>query len=334
MTTPIKRRALLYGLAGTAFLASRAIGPAFAAAPAGSPAAGQSLRVVATTAIVGDIVANVMGETGQVEWLMGEGVDPHLYKITRADLSRLVGADIVFYSGLLLEGKMTDVLQRIAEAGKPVIAVTDDVDAARLLGSADYAGQFDPHVWMDVALWSQTVPVVRDELSRLRPDQASAFQAGASTYLERLEALEAYVRRILSSVSPERRVLVTAHDAFGYFGRAYGFEVLGIQGLSTESEAGVRRIAELVDLLVERRIPAVFVETTVSERNVRALIEGARSRGHEVAIGGALFSDAMGPAGTYEGTYEGMIDHNATTIARALGGDAPAGGLSGRLAAR
>ncbi len=334
MTTPIARRTLLCGLAGAALLASNGTGAAFAAAPAGSPAAAQSLRVVATTAIVGDIVANVMGEAGHVEWLMGEGVDPHLYKITRADLSRLVSADIVFYSGLLLEGKMTDVLQRIAEAGKPVIAVTDGVDAARLLGSADYAGQFDPHVWMDVSLWSQTVPVVRDGLTRLRPDGAATFKAGAAAYLKRLETLEAYARRVLASVAPERRVLVTAHDAFGYFGRAYGFEVLGIQGLSTESEAGVRRISELVDLLVERRIPAVFVETTVSERNVRALIEGARARGHDVSIGGSLFSDAMGPVGTYEGTYEGMIDHNATTIASALGGNAPAGGLSGRLAAR
>jgi manganese/zinc/iron transport system substrate-binding protein len=185
---------------------------------------------------------------------------------------------------------------------------------------------------MDVALWSELVPILEAELARLDPADAAGYRERAQAYRAELAALERYVRRVLATVPPERRVLVTAHDAFGYFGRAYGFEVHGIQGLSTESEAGLAEIERLVRLIVERRIGAVFVESSVAERNVRALVEGAAARGHEVRIGGQLFSDAMGAPGTYEGTYVGMIDHNVTVIARALGGEAPPRGMNGRLA--
>lgn len=287
--------------------------------------------IVTTTGMIADIAQQVAGEHAEVNNLIGEGVDPHLFTPTRSDVIALQNADVVLYNGLMLEGKMTDVLVRLARTGKPVIAV-----AERLRDRAGYVitteeEYFDPHVWMDVQGWMSAVELIADELSAFDPDHAADYQANAEAYLDRLEELDAYVRRVIGSIPETSRVLVTAHDAFGYMGRAYDLEVRGIQGLSTESEAGVRDVRELVDLLVQRDIEAVFIETSVADDNVRALIEGAAARGHEVRIGGELFSDAMGEPGTYRGTYIGMIDHNATTIARALGGEAPAGGWQGKL---
>lgn len=298
----------------------------------GESIAQQPMRVVATIGMVGDVAAHVAGDRAEVTSLMAPGVDPHLYKPTRADVRRLMEADVIFYNGLLLEGKMTDTLVRAASAGRPVHAVTERVDEAALLMPEEFEGHADPHLWMDPMVWSETVGVIRDALSAADPAGASTYAENAERYLAELAELDAYAERVLGSVPEGQRVLVTAHDAFNYFGKRFGFEVVGIQGISTESEAGVRDIERLVDLLVERRVSAVFVESTVSDRNVRALIAGARARGHEVIIGGELFSDAMGDAGTYRGTYLGMIDHNVTTIARALGGDAPEGGLRGELA--
>ncbi len=290
------------------------------------------LGLVATTGMVGDVVSAIAGDHGDVTVLMKPGVDPHLYKPTRNDIAAITTADIVFYNGLLLEGKMTDTLIRAASSGKPVHAVTELVDEATLLEPAEFAGHPDPHLWMDPALWQQTVAVVRDRLSEADPAHAEAYLANAEAYNAQLRALDLYASEALSTVSEQSRVLVTAHDAFNYFGRRFGFEVVGIQGISTESEAGVRDIERLVDLLVQRQVGAVFVESTVSDRNIKALIAGAAARGHAVTIGGELFSDAMGEAGTYRGTYLGMIDHNVTTITRALGGIAPEGGMNGLLA--
>lgn len=311
-------------------LAGLALGAALLIASAPFASA-QTFTAVATTGMVGDAVKAVVGDTGKVDTLLGTGIDPHSYKPTRSDIARLSLADIVFYNGLLLEGKMTDALVRVASAGRPVIAVTEGIDETYLLEPEGFAGQYDPHVWMDAGGWKQAVIAVRDNLIKFRPALAATFRANADRYLAELDKLDGYVRAVVVTVPKESRVLVTAHDAFNYFGRAYQFEVLGIQGISTESEAGLKRIQELVDLIVERKISAVFVESTVSERNVRALIEGAKARGHTVRIGGELFSDAMGAPGTYEGTYIGMIDHNATTIARALGGKTPARGMQQRL---
>ncbi|MEM1329788.1 MAG: zinc ABC transporter substrate-binding protein [Planctomycetota bacterium] len=270
------------------------------------------LRVTATVGMVGDAVSAVAGDRAEVEVLMR--------------------ADVIFYNGLLLEGKMTDTLIRAATSGKPVIAVTESVDESKLIAPPEFEGHFDPHVWMDPALWSHAASIVQEKLTELDPEGSREYSRNAGAYVKEIEKLDAYAVRVLESVPESRRVLVTAHDAFGYFGHRFGFEVVGIQGISTESEAGVRDIERLVDLIVEREIPAVFIESTVPERNVRALIAGAAARGHEVVVGGELFSDAMGDAGTYEGTYIGMIDHNVTTIARALGGDAPSGGMQGLLA--
>ncbi len=300
-----------------------------AAAPA---AAEERPTVVATTGMIADAVRSVAGDEVRLVQLMGEGVDPHLYRATRSDVATMLGADLVLYNGLLLEAKLTDVLIRVASSGRRVVAVTEAIDEALLLEHDDYEGLFDPHLWMDPSAWTATVPVVEAALADLVPASAATFAANAEAYRAKLAELDAYGERILADVPDARRVLVTAHDAFAYFGQRYGFEVEGIQGVSTDSEAGLFRIEELVAFLVERRIPAVFVETTVDDRNVRAVIDGARARGHEVVIGGELFSDAMGAPGTYEGTYVGMIDHNLTTIARALGAAAPEKGLHGRLA--
>ena len=226
---------------------------------------------------------------------------------------------------------MTDVLIRAATAGKKVYPVTELLDERFLLEPAEFAGHYDPHVWMDPSAWAKTVPVIRDKLIDADPQGAATYRRNATALEARIAELHAYAERVLHSVPERQRVLVTAHDAFNYFGRRYGYQVVGIQGISTESEAGVQDIERLVDLLVEREIGAVFVESTVSQRNIEALIQGAAARDHEVVIGGELFSDAMGAPGTYEGTYIGMIDHNVTTIARALGGTAPERGLHGTL---
>lgn len=290
------------------------------------------LTVVATTGMIADAARAVGGDAVTVSALMGPGVDPHSYRQTRSDIVAMTKADLVLWHGLYLEAQMEDFF---ADLGKKrrVVAVAEAVDKSRLLGHQDYAGRYDPHVWMDPALWTGVVVAVRDALTEAQPAEAAAFKANAEAYLAELAALDAYSREVLASVPQGSRVLLTAHDAFSYFGRAYGYEVIGIQGISTQSEAGLNRVSELVDLLVSRKIAAVFVESSVSDRNIRALIEGAAAKGHEVRIGGELFSDAMGETGTYEGTYLGMIDHNVTLITRALGGTAPAGGRTGRLSA-
>ena len=288
-------------------------------------------RVAATIGMVADIVRQVAGDRGAVTAIIGEGVDPHLYVPTRSDVAALMEADVVFYSGLLLEGKMTDTLIRVARSGRPVHAVTELVDESALLAPEEFAGHFDPHLWMDVSGWMQAVDAVTGALAEFDPAGGAGYRERGAGYRATLSELHDYALNAIGSIPERQRILVTAHDAFNYFGRAYGLEVEGIQGMSTESEAGLDRINRLVDLLVTRQVGAVFVETTIADRNVRALIEGAAARGHEVVIGGELFSDAMGPPGTYEGTYVGMLDHNITTVARALGGNAPERGFQGKL---
>lgn len=295
--------------------------------PAASSKLGGKLNVIATTAMVGDVVRGVGGEHVDVTVMLGPGVDPHLYKTSRDDVAMIMGADVVFYSGLLLEGKMTYTLEKVAQS-KPVHALTRDLPTDQLLGDQHHP---DPHVWFDVELWSQTAKVVAEVLAEQLPGHAHEFQSNADSYQSRMKPLADYARTSLATIPESQRVLITSHDAFGYLGRAYGIEVMGVQGISTDSEAGLRRVNELVDLLVDRKLPSVFIESSVSQKSIEALIEGAASRGHQVTIGGELYSDAAGPGGTYEGTYEGMIDHNVTLMTRALGGNAPADGRSGKL---
>lgn len=281
-------------------------------------------KIVCTVGMITDVVRNVVGEYASVEGIIGEGVDPHLYKPTRVDVVKLNDADLIFYNGLLLEGKMTDVLLQVATSGKPVYAVTEKIlgDEQYLMEKDDGSSHTDPHVWMDVAGWTTGVDVIAKALAAYDPDNAQAYLTRAEAYSAQLKALHCYALKAMATIPENQRVLVTAHDAFQYMGRAYGLEVRGIQGISTESEAGVRDLEDLIDFIVERNIPAVFVESSVADKNVRALVEGAKARGHEVRIGGELFSDAMGQPGSYEGTYVGMIDHNVTTIVNALGGSA------------
>jgi manganese/zinc/iron transport system substrate-binding protein len=306
----------------------------FALAPGARATDPAPYTVVTTISQIADAVRHVAGERAEVRALMGEGVDPHLYKPTRSDIATLRAADIVFYNGLHLEGKMTDTFQRLADSGKRVYPVTELIEESFLLTPPEFQGAHDPHVWMDPSAWKETVLAVRDRLIEYDSASADFYTINAEAYLEELTAIDTYAEDVVHTVPESQRVMVTAHDAFNYFGRRYGFEVLGIQGISTESEAGVREIERLVNIIVQRKIPAVFVETTVSERNIKALIAGAAAQGHEVRIGGSLFSDAMGAPGTYEGTYIGMIDHNVTVVTNALGGDAPERGLNGRLATK
>lgn len=286
-------------------------------------------KAVATVGMVGDIVRNVAGPRAEVTSIMGAGVDPHLYTPTRDDVALLASADIIFYSGLLLEGKMGQTLDSFGKK-KTVVAVTSRIPDEYLFHTIN-GHHPDPHVWMDVAGWMKATEAVVEALAAYDPPNAGEYRDRGAAYLAELKRLDDYARACISSIPQERRVMVTAHDAFSYMARAYGLEVHGIQGISTESEAGLADLKRLVDLLVERKVKAVFVESSVSEKNVRALIEGAKARGHDVLIGGELYSDAMGPSGTYEGTYIGMIDHNVTVIARSLGGSAPELGMQGKL---
>jgi manganese/zinc/iron transport system substrate-binding protein len=296
------------------------------------PAKAQSrtLSVVATTGMIADAARQVGGNLVEVKALMGPGVDPHAYRQTRTDIVAMTKADLILWHGLYLEAQMEDFMRDLART-RPVVAVAETLPKTVLLTHDAYVDKFDPHIWMNPNLWARVVIAVRDALISVRPDAKSTFEANAAAHLKDIADLADYSTKVLSSVPAESRVLLTAHDAFNYFGLAYGLDVLGIQGISTESEAGLNRISELVDLLVSRKIRAVFVESSVSDRNIRALVEGAAARDHKVIIGGELFSDAMGANDTYEGTYLGMIDHNVTVIARALGGEAPERGMRGKL---
>ncbi len=291
-------------------------------------AEGRQYKIVTTIGMITDVVRNIAGEHAKVEGLIGEAVDPHLYKPTRNDVVKLQAADLVFYNGLLLEGKMNDILIRMAGKGKRIVPVTE-----RIAEEPDYVidgpeSHYDPHVWMDVGGWMKAAEVIGETLAEYDKEHGDEYRQNAAAYISRLKDLHSYAKWALSLVPESQRVLITAHDAFNYFGRAYGVQVRGIQGISTESEAGVRDIENLVSFIIERDIRAVFVETSVADKNVRALVEGTRARGHQISIGGSLFSDAMGKSGTYEGTYIGMIDHNVTVVARSLGGKGvPEGGF-------
>ncbi|MBI1385608.1 MAG: manganese transporter [Rhizobiales bacterium] len=288
------------------------------------------LAIVATTGMIADAARAIGGAEVEVKALMGPGVDPHAYRQTRSDIVAMTRADLVLWHGLYLEAQLEDFMRDLAKRRR-VVAVGEFIARDRLRAHADYPDKFDPHIWMDPKLWREVVVVVRDVLIAERPEARDVFTSNGQALLAEIDRLAAYAEATITSIPQSQRVLVTAHDAFGYFGLAYGFEVVGIQGISTESEAGLNRITALVDMLVNRGIGAVFVESSVSDRNIRALVEGAGARGHRVVVGGELFSDAMGTDGTYEGTYTGMIDHNVTTIARALGGKAPTRGMNGRL---
>lgn len=289
-------------------------------------------RIVTTCAMVTDIVHVVAGKHAEVTGLIGETVDPHLFTAGRNDVQKLLGADVVFYSGLMLEGRMADNFAQVGRKGKKVYAVTEGIDREFLREPPEFDGHWDPHVWMDVSAWSQCAGFVGEALSEYDSANADSYKANVDAYQQQLAELHEYCGKVVGTIPEKSRFLVTAHDAFGYFAAAYGIEVRAIQGISTESEAGIADINNLVDFIVSNQVPAIFVESSVSRANIKAVIDGCSERGWSVEIGAELFSDAMGKPGTYEGTYIGMMDHNATRVARALGGEAPESGWQGKLA--
>ena len=285
-----------------------------------APLSERQVRVVATTGMIADIARNVGGERVQVTTLMGPGVDPHLYKASEGDVSRLTEADLILYNGLHLEAKMAEVLEQMSGQINTV-QVTGGIDESLLLSPPEFEGAHDPHVWFDVTLWMRAVEAVRDALIEMDPGSAALYRANAEEYLAELEELQAYVVEQTARVPEQQRVVITAHDAFNYFGRAYGFEVRGLQGISTATEAGTGDVQALADFIVENEIPAIFVESSVPVRNIEAVQAAVKAKGFEVGIGGELFSDAMGDRGTEEGTYIGMVRHNVDTIVGALLGE-------------
>jgi manganese/zinc/iron transport system substrate-binding protein len=292
-------------------------------------AASAKPRIVCTIAMIADLTQRIAGERADVSSLMGSGVDPHLFKPTRSDIALLNNADLILANGLLLEGKMGETFDRLAASGKKVVRVAESTPSGSTRRLGEHA---DPHVWMDPNLWSIAAVQMRDALIALMPAHKDEFESRARDVVADLARLNAYAAEAFATIPPTSRVLITAHDAFGYLGARYSIEVEGIQGISTESEAGLRDLERLATLIAQRKIRAVFVESTVSERTINSLAKAARDKGQDVIIGGSLFSDAIGKPGTYEGTYIGMIDHNVTTIVRALGGTAPERGMENKLA--
>ena len=276
------------------------------------------LRVVATTGQIEDVVANVAGDRVTLHALMGPGTDPHLYMLTEGDLVRLERADVIFFNGLHLEARLADILAGLGRDGRRSVAVTRDMIEASLLSTPAFHGGHDPHVWFDLELWSQAVATVQSELSLADPEGSATYASNAENYLDRLQELAEWTRSQLSQVPEDRRILVTAHDAFGYFGRAWGFEVHGLQGISTAAEAGAGDVQRLANFLADEKIPAIFIETSVPDQTMRAVLEAALAQGHRVRIGGELYSDALGPRDSEAGTFDGMYRSNVNTIAAAL----------------
>lgn len=275
------------------------------------------LNVVTTTTMITDLVETIGSDAINVKGLMGSGVDPHLFKASEGDVTKLVNADIIFYNGLHLEGKLVEVFEKMGRTKTP-IALADGLDTSGLIGSEYFASNYDPHVWFNIDYFKQFAGKVTEVLSEKDPKNASIFKTNAANYINELDALQNRITSIIEKLPKEQRILVTAHDAFNYFGEAYGFEVVGLQGLSTATEAGVQDVQKLAAFIIEKRIKAIFVESSVPRRTIEALQAAVKSKGHEVVIGGTLYSDALGSKGTVEGTYIGMFEYNVKTIVNAL----------------
>jgi manganese/zinc/iron transport system substrate-binding protein len=297
---------------------------AFAAGCGSSPAGddqdltNRSIRVVATTGMIGDLVSRIGGDRVEVTTLMGPGVDPHLYRATAGDVSRMRRADLIVYNGLHLEGRMADLFEQMQGRGVRTLPVAAALGRDAMIVSEEFAGNYDPHIWFDVSLWMQTAPFVADALAGMDPAHAEYYARNAEAYAEELQNLHQYVLDRAYELEEARRILVTAHDAFGYFGRVYGFEVRGLQGISTATEAGTADVQALAQFIAYQRIPSIFVETSVSSRHIEAVRAAVRARGFDVEIGGELYSDALGSPGSGADSYIGMVRHNINTIVEGL----------------
>lgn len=276
------------------------------------------LNIVTTTTMITDLVKNIGGDYINVQGLMGSGVDPHLYKASEGDVTKLVNANVIFYNGLHLEGKLVEVFEKMGTATKTPIALGEELDKNTLIGSDYFASNYDPHVWFDIEYFKVFASKVGQVLSEKDPANAQNYKANATSYISKLEALQTKIKATIETLPKEKRILVTAHDAFNYFGKAYDFEVVGLQGLSTATEAGVQDVQKLSAFIIDKKIKAIFVESSVPKRTIEALQAAVKSKGHDVEIGGTLYSDALGNAGTPEGTYIGMFEYNVNTIVNAL----------------
>lgn len=277
-----------------------------------------NLNIVTTTTLLTDLLNEVGGDKVNVQGLMGSGVDPHLYKASAGDVTKLSTADLIFYGGLHLEGKLVDVFEKMEGQNIKTIAVSDALDKKTLISSEYFASNYDPHIWFDVHNWELITTFVAQKLSEADPENKAFYEENGETYLEKLKVLDTEIKAIIETLPKEKRILVTAHDAFNYFGQAYGFEVVGLQGLSTATEAGVQDVQNLSNFIIEKKIKAIFVESSVPRRTIEALQAAVNSKNNNVEIGGTLYSDALGNAGTVEGTYIGMFKYNVNTIVDAL----------------
>ncbi|QCE41050.1 metal ABC transporter solute-binding protein, Zn/Mn family [Psychroserpens sp. NJDZ02] len=276
------------------------------------------LNIVTTTTMLTDLVKNIGGDSININGLMGSGVDPHLYKASEGDVTKLVNADIIFFNGLHLEGKLVEVFEKMGSQTKTPIALADVIDKTTLIGSEYFASNYDPHVWFNISYFKQFATKVAAVLSEKDAKNADYYNANATAFLSKLDTLENTVNSKIETLPADKRILVTAHDAFNYFGKSYGFEVVGLQGISTATEAGVKDVQNLANFIIENKVNAIFIESSVPKRTIEALQEAVKSKGHDVKIGGTLYSDALGSAGTVEGTYIGMFEYNVNTIVNAL----------------
>ncbi len=276
------------------------------------------LQVVTTTTMITDLVKNIGGDKLEVKGLMGAGVDPHLYKASEGDVSKLFNADVIIYNGIHLEGKLEEVFEKMRHQNKKTIAVSNAIEKSTLIRSELFASNYDPHIWFDISNWKIITKYLIKKLSELDVKNASVYQENGNAYLKKLANLKEEIARTINSLPVEKRILVTAHDAFNYFGKAFQFNVVGLQGLSTATEAGVKDVQKMANFIIDNKVKSIFVETSVPKRTVEALQEAVKSKGHEITIGGTLYSDALGDAGTIEGTYIGMYKHNVKTIVEAL----------------
>jgi manganese/zinc/iron transport system substrate-binding protein len=276
------------------------------------------LNIVTTTTMITDLVKNIGGDSINIQGLMGSGVDPHLYKASEGDVTKLVNADIIFYNGLHLEGKLVEVFEKMGSQTKTPISLGEELDKNTLIGSDYFASNYDPHVWFDINYFKQFAQKVTQVLSEKDPENAENYKTNETSYINKLDVLQSKLKDIIKTLPKEKRVLVTAHDAFNYFGKAYDFEVVGLQGLSTATEAGVQDVQKLSAFIIDKKIKAIFIESSVPKRTIEALQAAVKSKGHDVIIGGTLYSDALGTTGTVEGTYIGMFEYNVNTIVNAL----------------
>jgi len=278
----------------------------------------EKLNVVTTTSMITDLLHNIGGDSLNIQGLMGSGIDPHLYKASEGDVNKLFNADVVFYNGLHLEGKLVEVFEKMESTNKKTVAVAEILNKDGLIGSEYFASNYDPHIWFNVDYWKQIAEFVASELQKIDAKNSEYYSANAKKYIAELDALENQLKAKIEELPAEKRILVTAHDAFNYFGQRFGFEVVGLQGLSTATEAGVQDVQKLGKFIIEKDVKAIFVESSVPKKTIEALQASVKSKGHEVAIGGTLYSDALGNAGTVEGTYLGMFKYNVETIVNAL----------------